>query len=199
MVRNITVSEEQNGAGGWVLAPGARCGEGSGLRTDGTRLLRVHFTRHRQRVLGASPHKRKGLVVPAACAPAWGGMLIRGCGMDGIPALAPIPPTVPTAMPGAMRPMGAIPARGTMATGCAGIEESAVGSMTAKPEGMGLTRIWFRVGGAGWLTWKGLAWAAGGGAEPPEQTRWRKRGDEREAHEHSCVITVLWSLHMKPR
>lgn len=39
--------------------------------------------------------------------------------------------------------------------------------MAAKPEGMGLTRIWFRVGGAGWLTWKGLA-AAGAEAEAPE-------------------------------
>lgn len=38
-------------------------------------------------------------------------------------------------------------------------------AMLPKPEGIGLTRIWLRVGGAGWLTWKGLA---GVGAEPPK-------------------------------
>lgn len=117
-------------------------------------------------------HKRKGLVVPVGCVPAWGCMLIRGCGMDmeaGIPALipacAPTPPTAPTPIPGITWPMGAIPARGTM--GCAGMEERATGSgMLPKLAGMGLIRIWLRVGGAGWLTWKGFAWAAG--AEPPE-------------------------------
>lgn len=75
-------------------------------------------------VIPPPPHKRNGLVVPAGCDPAWGGMLIRGCGMDmeaGIPALipafAPTPPPAPTPIPGIMRPMGAIPARGTMVMG----------------------------------------------------------------------------------
>lgn len=69
-------------------------------------------------------HKRKGLVVPVGCVPAWGGMLISGWGMDmeaGIPALiaafAPTPPTAPTPIPGIAWPMGAIPARGTMVMG----------------------------------------------------------------------------------
>lgn len=103
------------------------------------------------------PHKRKGLVVPAGCDPAWGGMLIRGWGMDmeaGIPAFIPTPPTP---IPGVAR---AMPARGTMVMGWADPEEMDMGSTMPKPEGMGLTRIWLRVGGAGWLTWKGLAWAA---------------------------------------
>lgn len=68
----------------------------------------------------ASFHKRKGLVVPAGCAPAWGGMLISGCGMDieaGIPAVAPKPPMAPTPIPGITCPAGAIPGRGTMAMG----------------------------------------------------------------------------------
>lgn len=42
-------------------------------------------------------------------------------------------------------------------------------AMVPKPGGMGLTRIWLRVGGAGWLTWKGLAWVAG--AEPPVEAK----------------------------
>lgn len=65
-----------------------------------------------------TPHKRKGLVVPAGCAPAWEGMLISGWGMDmedGIPAATP--PTAPAAIPGPAWPMGAIPARGTMVMG----------------------------------------------------------------------------------
>lgn len=50
-------------------------------------------------------HKRKGLVVPADCAPAWDGTLIWGWGMDmedGIPALMPAltPPAAPPAIPG---------------------------------------------------------------------------------------------------
>lgn len=47
-------------------------------------------------------------------------MLIRGWGMDmeaEIPALVPTPPTVPTPIPGIERPIGAIPARGTMVMG----------------------------------------------------------------------------------
>lgn len=67
------------------------------------------------------PHKRKGLVVPAGCVPAWGGILISGWGMDmeaGIPALIPaFAPAAPTPIPGITRPMGAIPARGTMVMG----------------------------------------------------------------------------------
>lgn len=66
------------------------------------------------------PHKRKGLVVPVGCVPAWGGMLIRGWGMDteaGIPTFVPTPPTAPIPIPGITRPMGAIPARGTMLMG----------------------------------------------------------------------------------
>lgn len=43
--------------------------------------------------------------------------------------------------------------------------------MPPKPAGMGLTRIWLRVGGAGWLTWKGLAWDAGARAEPPVEAK----------------------------
>lgn len=39
-------------------------------------------------------------------------------------------------------------------------------AMVPKPEGMGLSRIWFRVGGAGWLTWNGFA--AGAGAAPAD-------------------------------
>lgn len=57
-------------------------------------------------------------------------------------------------------------------------------AMVPKPEGMGLIRIWLRVGGAGWLTWKGLAGTAGAAAPacrwqqktanyPPEQERLR--------------------------
>lgn len=103
-------------------------------------------------------------------------MLIRGWGMDieaGIPALIPaLAPTEPTPIPGMTRPMGAIPARGTMVMGWAGTEVRDMGSaMAPKPAGMGLTRIWLRVGGAGWLTWNGLAWAAGAGAEPPVEAR----------------------------
>lgn len=63
-------------------------------------------------------------MVPAGCVPAWGGMLISGWGMDmeaGIPAVIPVlvptPPTAPTPIPGITRPMGAIPARGTMVMG----------------------------------------------------------------------------------
>lgn len=49
------------------------------------------------------------------------------------------------------------------------MEERPTGStMLPKPEGIGLTRIWLRVGGAGWLTWKGLA---GVGAEPPVEAK----------------------------
>lgn len=58
------------------------------------------------------PHKRKGLVVPVGCVPAWGGMLIRGWGMD-----IPTPPIVPTPIPGIVRAMGVMPARGTMVMG----------------------------------------------------------------------------------
>lgn len=93
---------------------------------------------------------------------------------DGIPAfipvVAPTPPMAPAPIPGMVWPMGAIPARGTMVMGCAGMELRLMGSgMLPKPAGMGLIRIWLRVGGAGWLTWKGLAWAAG--AEPPAGRR----------------------------
>lgn len=105
----------------------------------------------------SSFHKRKGLVGPAGCVPAWGGMLIRGWGMDmeaGIPAF--IPALAP--IPGMECTTGAIPAIGTMVMGWAGTEASDMGStMVPKPEGIGLTRIWLRVGGAGWVTWKGLA------------------------------------------
>lgn len=128
-----------------------------------------------------TPHKRKGLVVPAGCAPAWEGMLIRGWGMDmdeGIPAVAP--PTAPAATPG---PMGAIPARGTMVTGWPGTEGKDAGSaMAPKPDGIGLIRIWLRVGGAGWLTWKGLAWMAG--AAPPARRR-QQGGSEQIVEERS--------------
>lgn len=71
--------------------------------------------------MSSPSHKRKGLVVPVGCVPAWGGMLIRGWGMDmeaGVPALIPVfAPKPPTPIPGTTRPMGAIPARGTMAMG----------------------------------------------------------------------------------
>lgn len=90
----------------------------------------------------------------------------------GMPALVPTPTPAPTPMPGITRPTGAIPARGTM-VGWAGTAERLMGSaMLLKPEGMGLIRIWLRVGGTGWLTWKGLglAWAAGAGAVPPKAT-----------------------------
>lgn len=91
-----------------------------------------------------------------------------------IPVLAPTPPMAPTPIPGMVWPMGAIPARGTMVMGCAGMELRLMGSgMLPKPAGMGLIRIWLRVGGAGWLTWKGLAWAAG--AEPPAGRRDEER------------------------
>lgn len=119
-------------------------------------------------------------------------MLMRGCGMDieagmpaFIPAAAPIPP-IPK--PGTEWPMGAIPARGTMVTGWAGSEPRLMGSgMPPKPAGMGLMRIWLRVGGAGWLTWKGLAWAAG--AAPPAKMQMQKC-DHLKFH---TVITVVLS------
>lgn len=105
----------------------------------------------------SSPHKRKGLVVPVGCVPAWGGMLIRGWGMDieaGMPALMPIvvpPPTGP--IPGTTRPIGVMPGSGTTAMGCAGMEDKDMGSAIApNPEGIGLSLIWFSVGGTGWLT-----------------------------------------------
>ena len=69
--------------------------------------------------------------------------------------------------PGIMRPP-----TGTMPTGWGGREDRARGSpMLPKPRGMGLTRSWLRVGGTGWLSWNGLAWAAGAGAEPVERRR----------------------------
>lgn len=65
--------------------------------------------------------------------------------------------------------MGARGAMGTMVTGPTegGMEERGRGSALRwdrppKP-GMGLTRIWLRVGGCGWFTWKGF-WGAGAGA-----------------------------------
>ena len=144
-----------------------------------------------------SPHKRKGLVVPVGCVPAWGGMLIRGWGMDmgaGIPALMPTPPAGPTPIPGITRPIGAIPATGTMVMGCAGREERAMGSATApKPEGMGLTRIWLRVGGAGWLTWKGLAWAAAAGAEPPVQRQIASKGREGTLLSSRYIMSLFYN------
>lgn len=103
--------------------------------------------------------------------------LMRGWGMDmeaGMPRGTP--------MAGIIRPMGAIPPRGTKLTGWGGREERGRGSamvgMLPKPVGMGLTRIWFRVGGAGWLSWKGLAWAAGAGtgAEPAEARKGLTKG-----------------------
>lgn len=63
------------------------------------------------------PHKRKGLVVPPGCAPAWGGKLIRGWGMDMEAAFIPTPPPAPIPIPGIPRAMGAMPARGTMVMG----------------------------------------------------------------------------------
>lgn len=97
-----------------------------------------------------SPHKRKGLVVPVGSVPgAWGGMLNKGWGMDmeaGMPTFTPTPPAAPAPMLGITRPMGAIPAMGTMVMGCVGscvgTEERDTGSaMLLKPAGMGLTRI----------------------------------------------------------
>lgn len=102
-----------------------------------------------------------------------------------IPAVAPTPPMAPIPMPGTAWPMGAIPARGTMVTGWAGSEPRLMGSgMLPKPAGIGLMRIWLRVGGAGWLTWKGLAWAAG--AAPPAG---RKGGGGRDGAEMRKVAT----------
>ena len=85
--------------------------------------------------------------------------LMRGWGRD-MEAGMPIA--------GIMAPMGASGAMGTMVTGpTEGIEERGMGSALRwdrppKP-GMGLTRIWLRVGGCGWFTWKGF-WRAGDGA-----------------------------------
>lgn len=89
----------------------------------------------------------------------------------GMPAFIPaLAPTAPIPMPGTAWPMGAIPARGTIVMGWAGREPRLMGSgMLPKPAGMGLMRIWLRVGGAGWLTWKGLAWVAG--AAPPVEAK----------------------------
>lgn len=73
----------------------------------------------------------------------------------------------------------------------------AMGSAMPKLAGMGLTRIWLRVGGAGWLTWKGLAWAAeagaGAGAEPPEQ---RKEINDMELteYQYSIQYKLSWAL-----
>lgn len=93
---------------------------------NGIRHLLVHFEakveeKERERRGGVTvgqvvprspPHKRKGLVAPAGCVPAWGGMLIRGWGRD-----IPTPPTAPIPIPGIERVMGAMPAMGTMVMG----------------------------------------------------------------------------------
>lgn len=106
----------------------------------------------------------------------------------GIPAFIPV--LAPTPIPGMVWPMGAIPARGTMVMGCAGMELRLMGSgMLPKPAGMGLIRIWLRVGGAGWLTWKGLAWAAG--AEPPAGRRdegTKKKENKRYGAERNVLL-----------
>lgn len=52
------------------------------------------------------------------------------------------------------------------------MEARGIGSaMLPKPEGIGLTRIWLRVGGTGWVTWNGFATGAGAGAAPPEAAK----------------------------
>lgn len=77
-----------------------------------------------------------------------------------------LPPTPAAPNPGIPWPIGAIPARGTMVGWVGMVDRGSGSTMLPKPEGMGLTRIWLRVGGTGWPTWNGLA--VGAGAEPPE-------------------------------
>lgn len=119
------------------------------------------------------PHNRKGLVVP----PAWAAVpvgcstpLIRGWGMDTEPDIPMLGITWPMGARGAMPPIGIMPALPVGAREDKGSGSLLLEVMLLKPWPVtpiiGLTLIWLRVGGWGWLTWKGLAWGAGAGAVP---------------------------------